>query len=270
MTDGGLEETAAVHVVGPYLLTCLLEPLLRRAAPARVVWVSSGGMYTRQLDVERLDQPSTPYRGTTVYATAKRAQVALARQWDQRWPRAGVSSYAMHPGRVDTDELRTGLPVFAAVLGPILRRAEQEAHTAVWLADGGADANAPATFWLDRRAVPTIGGRVPLTRPASPHGSGRGAGNEPGWTSRSEVTGERGGDRGRRGRAELCLLASADPPGHAVRSRRPVGRPRQHRPGGAGRRGLRRRHRVHRVQRAQLSNVRDSSTSWAWPRSRRR
>jgi NAD(P)-dependent dehydrogenase (short-subunit alcohol dehydrogenase family) len=168
MTDGGLEETAAVHVVGPYLLTCLLEPLLRRAAPARVVWVSSGGMYTRQLDVERLDQPSTPYRGTTVYATAKRAQVALARQWDQRWPRAGVSSYAMHPGWVDTDALRTGLPVFAAVLGPILRRAEQGADTAVWLADGGADADAPATFWLDRRARPDHRWPGPADPPGEP------------------------------------------------------------------------------------------------------
>ncbi|HEX4081352.1 MAG TPA: SDR family NAD(P)-dependent oxidoreductase, partial [Acidimicrobiales bacterium] len=103
MTADGLEETAAVHVVGPYLLTRLLEPLLRRAAPARVVWVSSGGMYARRLDVERLDQPPVPYRGATVYAMAKRAQVALARQWDQRWPGAGVSSYAMHPGWVDTD-----------------------------------------------------------------------------------------------------------------------------------------------------------------------
>jgi dehydrogenase/reductase SDR family protein 12 len=154
MTDDGLEETAAVHVVGPYLLTCLLEPLLRRAAPARVVWVSSGGMYTRRLDVDRLDQPPTPYRGATVYAEAKRAQVALARQWDQRWPGAGVSSYAMHPGWVDTNALRTGLPVFATVLGPVLRRADQGADTAVWLAGGGAGADAPATFWLDRRARP--------------------------------------------------------------------------------------------------------------------
>jgi len=163
--DDGLEATAAVHVVGPHLLTALLAPLLQASAPSRVVWVSSGGMYARPLDVDHLDHPPTPFRGSTVYAVAKRAQVALAREWAGRLAPSAVAAYAMHPGWVDTGALRAGLPLFATLLGPVLRRPDEGADTAVWLTSGGADADVwpagggaqgrpPATFWLDRRPRP--------------------------------------------------------------------------------------------------------------------
>ena len=54
-TDDGLELTWATHVAGPFLLSWLLTPNLRAAAEekgeARMIWVSSGGMYTQRLDL---------------------------------------------------------------------------------------------------------------------------------------------------------------------------------------------------------------------------
>jgi NAD(P)-dependent dehydrogenase (short-subunit alcohol dehydrogenase family) len=52
----GIELTVASQVVGPFLLTGLLLPALRAGAPARVLWVSSGGMYSEPLSLE----PSAP------------------------------------------------------------------------------------------------------------------------------------------------------------------------------------------------------------------
>ena len=43
----GHEATFATMVLGPFLLTKELLPRLRSAPGARVVWISSGGMYTR-------------------------------------------------------------------------------------------------------------------------------------------------------------------------------------------------------------------------------
>jgi succinyl-diaminopimelate desuccinylase len=63
----GLEQTVAVHLAGPLRLTTRLRPALRAAQDARMVWVSSGGMYTRRLDLaaqhqllSALAQPNTP------------------------------------------------------------------------------------------------------------------------------------------------------------------------------------------------------------------
>ena len=49
-TEDGLESTLATHLVGPYLMTQLLLPLLAKGDRARVIWVSSGGMYTQRLN----------------------------------------------------------------------------------------------------------------------------------------------------------------------------------------------------------------------------
>jgi hypothetical protein len=58
----GIELTFATNVVGPFLLTNLLIPLLQETAPARIINVSSGGMYTQKL---RADDPESE-RGETV------------------------------------------------------------------------------------------------------------------------------------------------------------------------------------------------------------
>ena len=63
----GIERTAAVQLVGPFLLTTLIRDQLR-AGCARVVWVTSGGMYTEALDVDWLESPANDYDGVRAYA----------------------------------------------------------------------------------------------------------------------------------------------------------------------------------------------------------
>ena len=73
----GHELVYATHVLGPFLLTHLLRPLLRADGDARVVWVSSGGMYTRALDASDPEAAEREWSGTDAYARTKRMQVAL-------------------------------------------------------------------------------------------------------------------------------------------------------------------------------------------------
>ncbi|MBA2465880.1 MAG: SDR family NAD(P)-dependent oxidoreductase, partial [Nocardioidaceae bacterium] len=80
----GHEASVATHVLGPLLLTELLGPVLS-GRDARVILVSSGGMYTQRLPVDDPDYRGDGYRGTIAYARSKRMQVALAPLMQRRW-----------------------------------------------------------------------------------------------------------------------------------------------------------------------------------------
>ncbi len=83
----GIELTFATNVVGPFLLTNLLIPLLRESAPARIINVSSGGMYTQKLRVDDLQSERGQFDGTKVYARTKRAEVILTELWAEQLAR---------------------------------------------------------------------------------------------------------------------------------------------------------------------------------------
>ncbi len=146
----GTELTVASQVIGPFLLTTLLLPILRVAAPGRVLTMSSGGMYATGLTVQHLEM-GDDYKGSEQYARAKRAQVTLNEMWAQHIDPSEVVFHAMHPGWADTPGVAASLPMFAKVMGPLLRSPEQGADTLVWLAaDDGEPLHTSGGFWLDR------------------------------------------------------------------------------------------------------------------------
>ena len=121
-TPDGTEATVASQVVGPFLLTCLLLDRLEESAPARVITMSSGGMYTADLTVDDLQMGPDEYNGSKQYALAKRAQVTLNEMWAQRVDRQSVVFHALHPGWADTPGVEASLPTFRKVVGPLLAR----------------------------------------------------------------------------------------------------------------------------------------------------
>lgn len=147
-TRDGIEATLAVHVVGPQRLTHGLLTSLRAARDARVIYVSSGGMYSERLSVANLLDPPAPFDGVRAYAQAKRAQVELAELWAQREPSIGF--FAMHPGWADTAGVRSSLPGFYRATKRWLRTPAQGADTAVWLAAVGAVPFSSGAFVFDR------------------------------------------------------------------------------------------------------------------------
>jgi len=150
-TEDDLERTYQVHVVAPFLLTMLLVPRLVRSPDPRVVWVSSGGMYTEQLVVRRIDSPRG-YRPSVAYARAKRAQVELSRELQRRLgDRTGIAFHAMHPGWARTPGLTSSLPGFTRLVGPLLRTPEEGADTILHLLLAQRDLVEPGRFWADRR-----------------------------------------------------------------------------------------------------------------------
>jgi len=164
LTADGIEVTVQTHVVAPFLLTRALLPLLASTPGSRVVTVSSGGMYREGLSVDELEMGADGFNGVTAYARAKRAQVVLNEEWSRRAATTAVTFHAMHPGWVDTPGIRSSLPAFSKVLGPLLRTPDQGADTMVWLASAREPLGTNGRFWLDRRPRSTV--YVPGTRPS--------------------------------------------------------------------------------------------------------
>ncbi len=150
VTAQGIERTTAVQLVGPFLLTTLIRDQLQSGC-GRVIWVTSGGMYTEPLNVDWLESPERNYDGTRAYAKVKRAQVSLNEEWAPGLEEFGITMTAMHPGWVNTAGLRTSLPTFARVLRPFLRSPAQGVDTVLWLVTTSRDVTPPGTLWLDRR-----------------------------------------------------------------------------------------------------------------------
>lgn len=167
----GTELTLATHVLGPFLLTGLLLPALRRrtpgrSGPGRVLTVSSGGMYSKRFDLAELEAGPDDFDGVAAYARAKRAQLVLNHEWARRSDPSEVVFNAMHPGWADTPGVRSSLPGFFRLTRPILRSPQEGVDTLVWLASAPDAADSSGLFWLDRR--PRREHKLPWTRPSDP------------------------------------------------------------------------------------------------------
>ncbi|KAI8476577.1 MAG: dehydrogenase/reductase SDR family member 12-like protein [Monoraphidium minutum] len=149
-TEGGLDLGFATNTLGGLALTARLLPALRRAPGARVVFVSSGGMYTAPLELEGWEDDGKPWDGTRAYALDKRRQVAQAEELARRWGPMGVTVVSMHPGWADTPGVRSSLPGFSESMGSRMRAPAEGADTMVWLSLEDAAKLEPGAFYLDR------------------------------------------------------------------------------------------------------------------------
>lgn len=149
-TSEGNETSLATNLLAPFLLTQLLIPRLEASAPARIVNVSSGGMYTSGLALDDLQYEKGTYSGSVAYARAKRALVTLTETWAEQLAPRGVVVNAMHPGWADTPGVASSLPAFRAVTRPFLRDADEGADTITWLAAAPEAGEVTGGFWLDR------------------------------------------------------------------------------------------------------------------------
>ncbi|MGI8657335.1 MAG: SDR family NAD(P)-dependent oxidoreductase [Candidatus Limnocylindria bacterium] len=153
-SEDGIEASMALMVVCPFTLIRALHPLLSRSSDARVMAVTSGGMYTQPLDLDDLQYRDGDYSGAKAYARAKRAQVAMIREWSRRFPGGAVRFNAMHPGWADTPGLAEMLPGFHRLMQPVLRSPAEGVDTLIWLATDPHAGIPDGQLFLDRRPRP--------------------------------------------------------------------------------------------------------------------
>lgn len=151
----GHELMFATHVLAPLALTTLLAGRLEASAPARVINVSSGGMYGEALPVGDWESERTSYGPKKLYARTKREEIVITELLAERLRGRGIFVHGMHPGWADTEGVQRWMPVFRAVTRPIIRSAEEGADTIVWLGAAPEPLRQAGLFWHDRRPRPT-------------------------------------------------------------------------------------------------------------------
>jgi NAD(P)-dependent dehydrogenase (short-subunit alcohol dehydrogenase family) len=114
LTVDGIEATFAVNHLGYFLLTNLLQGLLVRSAPARVVTVASVGHRGGTLDFDDVGY-ERGYSIMKAYQRSKLANVLFSAELARRLSGKGVTSNSVHPGSVATN-IWSGAPWWAQPL----------------------------------------------------------------------------------------------------------------------------------------------------------
>jgi NAD(P)-dependent dehydrogenase (short-subunit alcohol dehydrogenase family) len=149
----GIEITWATNVLGYFLLTDRLLPVLKAAPAARIVNVAS--RLAGELDMTDVEFKRRTYSGRTAYAQSKQADRmytwALARRLDG----TKVTANALHPGFVNT-ELFTKAGGFMGVVASAYAKLaalkpDQGADTATWLAAAPEVQGQNGLFWIERK-----------------------------------------------------------------------------------------------------------------------
>lgn len=155
-TDEGNEVTFASHLLGgSYLLSQLLIPQLKAAEDPRIIFVSSGGMYTVPFPdwatATSSEGATHDYDGQLAYAYAKRGQVLLAEQYAKLYP--DIKTVSVHPGWTLTPAVDMAYGDSKKYLEP-MRNIWEGAEGIAWLMGAkGSDLESGA-FYLDRTSQP--------------------------------------------------------------------------------------------------------------------
>ena len=139
----GFESQFAVNHLGHFQFTARIWPLLKAAAGARVVSVSSIGHRLNGLSLDDLHFEHRPYDKWLAYGQAKSANALFALRLDALGQAHGVRAFAVHPGGIATplqrhltmDEQKAmGWYDEAGTLNAMFKTPAEGAATSVWCA----------------------------------------------------------------------------------------------------------------------------------------
>merc|ERR1712172_455755 len=103
-TEEGFEMQIGTNHFGHFLLTNLLMPQLKKAAPtARIVNVSSLAHTRGQMQWEDINWKETPYNAIQAYGQSKLANILFTKELAKKGEGSGVNAYALHPGVINTE-----------------------------------------------------------------------------------------------------------------------------------------------------------------------
>jgi NAD(P)-dependent dehydrogenase (short-subunit alcohol dehydrogenase family) len=138
-SSDGFELMFAVNYLAPFLLTNLLLDLLKRAAPARIVNVSSIGYKSGRIHFDDLQFERT-FDHRRAYSQNRLTMVLFTLALARRLDGTGVTANVLHPGIVKTTLSHNymGNPIFRFFEQLIAISPEKGAQTSLYLASSPA------------------------------------------------------------------------------------------------------------------------------------
>ncbi|XP_018563121.1 retinol dehydrogenase 12-like [Anoplophora glabripennis] len=105
-TEDGFETQLGTNHLGHFLFTMLLLPRICHSAPARIVNVSSMAHDSIRIDLGDLNWEKKTYNTLSSYRQSKLANILFTKELASKLEERGVSgvtTYALHPGVIQTD-----------------------------------------------------------------------------------------------------------------------------------------------------------------------
>lgn len=133
LTEDGIVKDMQINHFGPFLLTVLLVPLLKKSEPSRVVVVSSA--WHRIGRVENLNSAKQGY--IQAYANSKLCNVLFSKELARKLAGSGVVANSLNPGQVNTSLYRSSTileKMRSLVLYAFFKSPAEGAQTSVYLA----------------------------------------------------------------------------------------------------------------------------------------
>lgn len=119
LTKDGFEMQLGTNHMGHFLLTNLLLDQLKKAAPSRIINLSSLAHIGGKLNKEDLNSDQS-YNDVMAYCQSKLANVLFTRELAKRLEGSQVTVNCLHPGAVNTDLLRHVNPILRTIATPFL------------------------------------------------------------------------------------------------------------------------------------------------------
>ncbi|KAM6461045.1 dehydrogenase/reductase SDR family member 13 [Liasis olivaceus] len=137
-TEDGFNETFQVNHLAHFLLTHLLLDRLKRCAPSRIIVVSSESHQKGKIDFQNIHKPTEgKWKALKSYSNSKLANILHVRELANRLEGSNVTSYAVHPGFIKTNIVRSFIGWFhmpLLFLKPFLRDCNEGAQTTIYCA----------------------------------------------------------------------------------------------------------------------------------------
>lgn len=156
-TPDGLHVGMQVNYFGPFLLTCLLLPLLKTSAPSRIVNVSSMIHKYGVLEFDNLNMEKY-WSDYLVYANSKLFLNLITLELSKRLKGTGVTVNALHPGVSATNIFRN-IPngvvrkMVAYSLGFMFQSPKEASQTSIYLAVSPEVKETSGCYFSDCREV---------------------------------------------------------------------------------------------------------------------
>jgi NAD(P)-dependent dehydrogenase (short-subunit alcohol dehydrogenase family) len=150
-TVDGLEQTFAVNVLAPFLLTHLSLDTLKASAPSRVINVVSSQQ--GPVDLSNLNAEQG-FSGLKAYNQSKTAEIMITYEFAKRLANTGVTVNCVSPGFVKTNlarEVGGWMKLFLTLMRPIQTTPQKGAETSVYAATAPELANVSGKYFEDNR-----------------------------------------------------------------------------------------------------------------------
>jgi NAD(P)-dependent dehydrogenase (short-subunit alcohol dehydrogenase family) len=157
VTVDGVEQTFALNLLTPFLLTQLLLPTLKQTRGAKIINIATKLTDGTKVDFDDL-QAEKKCSAFGTYGRAKLGLMLISAELGRRLEGSGVQVAYVHPGVVPETDFGVGMPAVMRKLGPIITRLmgihvtlEQSADTAVHLATQPSPVGPNGSYFIRRK-----------------------------------------------------------------------------------------------------------------------